>query len=102
MDTKEAIKRIDEHNRIHFAKEFPRAILITEALDMAAEALERQTPKKVKKKYSGVTIHPCLDYNYTYRCPNCNHLVRKYEEGWAYPQTRNNYCNVCGQALDWE
>lgn len=26
------------------------------------------------------------------RCPNCNHLVIHL----------NNYCSICGQALDWE
>ena len=42
MEIKEAIKRIEEHKQIHFTKEYPRAIKITEALDMAIEALKKQ------------------------------------------------------------
>jgi homoaconitase/3-isopropylmalate dehydratase large subunit len=41
MDNKEAIIRIETHNEIHFAKEYPRAMLITEALNMAIEALKK-------------------------------------------------------------
>ena len=39
MEIKEVIKRIEEHKQIHFAKEYPRAIKITEALDIAIEKL---------------------------------------------------------------
>lgn len=39
MTFKEAALRIEEHNAIHFAKEYPRAIKITEALDMATRLL---------------------------------------------------------------
>lgn len=38
MDNKEAILRIKDHMEIHFAKEYPRAIKITEALEMAIKA----------------------------------------------------------------
>ena len=51
MDVKEAITRIEEHNRIHFAKEYPRAILITDALDMAVKALKNQEYVKEILKY---------------------------------------------------
>ena len=52
METKEAIIRIEEHNRIHFAKEYPRAIKITEALDMAVNSLKSQDKiKKILKYY---------------------------------------------------
>lgn len=108
MDIKEAIKRIKDHNRIHAVKEYPFAIKITEALDMAIEALEKQTPKKVKKeKHITVhnpfgLVHNCLDFIVTHHCPNCNHCIQEYEDSGVYPQTRNDYCNVCGQALKWK
>lgn len=35
----EAAKRIEEHMEIHFSKEYPRAIKITEALEMAVKLL---------------------------------------------------------------
>ena len=42
MEIREAIERIKDHKRIHFVEEYPRAIKITEALDMAIDALEVQ------------------------------------------------------------
>lgn len=51
METKEAIIRIEEHNSIHFAKEYPRAIKITEALDMAVNSLKNQDKIKEILKY---------------------------------------------------
>lgn len=39
MTFKEAAWRIEEHNRIHSAKEYPFAVKITEALDMATRLL---------------------------------------------------------------
>lgn len=42
MTYKEAIRRIKDHKRIHFQNE-ERAIKITEALDMAIDALEKQS-----------------------------------------------------------
>ena len=51
MEIKEAIRRIKEHNRIHFAKEYPLAIKITEALDMAVRSLENQDKIKEDLKY---------------------------------------------------
>ena len=43
MTNKEAIRRLIEHNDIHQNKE-PRAIYITEALNMAIAALEAKIP----------------------------------------------------------
>ena len=42
MEIREAIERIKDHKRIHFVEEYPRAIKITEALDMAIDALEEK------------------------------------------------------------
>lgn len=51
MNIKEAIIRIEEHNRIHFSKEYPKAILITQALDMAVDSLKSQDKIKKDLKY---------------------------------------------------
>lgn len=45
MTPQEAIQRIKQHNEIH-SKNERFAIYITEALNMAVEALEKQIPKK--------------------------------------------------------
>ena len=84
MEAKEAIKRIEQHNRIHATKEFPFAIKITKALDMAVEALE----SKIAKKPLTDTLR---EEGYC-ACPICNHLVDNISQ----------YCEHCGQKLDWE
>ncbi len=88
MNTQEAIVRIKEHRDIHFHNEL-NAIYITEALDMAIEALEKQIPKKV------ILGDDEQDY---IRCPKCNLELMSMD--W-YDHFKCNYCEDCGQALDW-
>lgn len=45
MTAQEAIRRIKDHNNAHQRKE-PFAVHITEALDEAVAALDKQVPKK--------------------------------------------------------
>lgn len=87
MEVKEAIKRIKDHKQIHFANE-PRAIRITEALDMAIESLEKQIPKKPTGDLHSVPH---------YRCPTCKCAVVVYEN-----DKKLHCCHWCGQAIDWE
>lgn len=97
MEAKEAIKRIEEHNRIHFVKEYPRAIKITDALIMAVEALKKQVPMKPKK----LTYKLLLDAGWIYECPNCGCACG--ENKYHLEVTQDDmYCTQCGQALDWE
>lgn len=86
MNEQEAIARIKEHRNIHFHNEL-NAIYITEALDMAAQALEKQIPKK-----------PVGDLNSVphYRCAACGNGLKTYENSTVYP-----YCHYCGQKLLW-
>lgn len=59
------------------------------ALDMAIEALEKQVPKKaVGKHYAHM------------RCPACNHRIPS--GGGSSSRRRDNWCNYCGQAIDWD
>ena len=97
MDAKEAIIRIEDHNRIHFAKEYPRAIKITEALEMAVKALEKQVPKKPTKLGSKLLIGA----GWTYKCPTCCSVCG---ENKYHPEVTQDdmYCTQCGQALDWD
>ena len=73
MTKEEAIKRIREHQIIHQTKE-PRAIFITEALDMAIEALNAE-PKHGR----------WIDE----KCSVCNYGVESWNVG-------TNYCPNCG------
>lgn len=84
MTPNEAIRRIKEHNEIHSKKERGFAILITKALDMAVEALEKQIPKKP-------------DYeDYDAKCPVCGHEFENNVNDWGC-----SFCQGCGQKLDW-
>ncbi len=77
MTYQEAIERIKIHNEHHSQQE-RFAIYITEALNMAIEALEKQIPKKPTKTRSEIV------------CPTCKTLVGS-----------SPYCRYCGQAIDW-
>lgn len=84
MTNEGAIMRIKNHNEIHSRKEPFYAIYITEALDMAVKALEKQIPKKVMLVSKN-------DYHIVY-CPRC---------GFRFFQYGLLFCGECGQALDW-
>ena len=94
-EVEEAIERIKDHKQIHFANE-PRAIKITEALDMAIEALAKQVPAKPKK----LTYKLLLDAGWIYECPTCGCACgeNKYH---AEVTCDDMYCTQCGQKLDW-
>ena len=58
-----------------------------DALEMAAEALEKQIPKKPIGDLHSVPH---------YRCSVCKGGVKMYETSYVYP-----ICHHCGQAIDW-
>ena len=60
------------------------------AYGMAIQALEKQTPKKVKN--SGERIP------FEWYCPTCGEILC--DDG--YKDTDIKYCDQCGQLLDWE
>ncbi len=90
MQAKEAILRIKDHNRAHQRKE-RFAVKITEALDLAVSALEKQTPKKVNNFSEDGDISACIPKTKSGNCPICNNFI------WGAAV----YCDKCGQALDW-
>lgn len=59
-----------------------------EALDEAIKALEKQIPKKAVGEY----------YAHM-RCPSCNHRIPS--GGGSSSRRRDNWCNYCGQSIDW-
>ena len=58
---------------------------INEAFDMAISALEKQIPKKARITTS------------TKRCATCGRQL----SGIGNIHPRRNYCQGCGQAIDW-
>ena len=58
------------------------------------EAVEKQIPKKVKVLKENIDI-------LSYDCSNCSCYLTTFLDGdWLGEQ--NNYCRICGQALDWK
>lgn len=95
MTNEEAIRRIKEHIEIHSRKEKGRCPLITEALHMAISALEYRIPKKPSmiKANEDVKIGAGIWKAGVpiYKCSRCNSFISR----------SSDYCNKCGQALDW-
>lgn len=83
MIPKEAIRRIKQYNVVHSRKEKHFAVHITEALNMAVDALEKKIPKKpYSDNDNGIYEKEC--------CPNCHRSL--------FPN--DHHCR-CGQSLDW-
>ena len=91
MTPQEAIQRIKTHNEIHSKKE-PFAVYITEALQMAIQALEKQIPM-MHHHTKVVEVHDDARISVCPHCLNC--IITNSEE---FPR----FCNWCGQAIEWE
>ena len=85
MTNGEALERIKKD--FYFDEEgldkFPESRNCKCAIDLAKQALEKQIPKPV--------VLSTVDYP---RCPVCG--------GYVSIDMEEQYCSVCGQALDWE
>lgn len=66
-----------------------------EAYRMAIQALEKQIPKKVIRNHTKYKPRQTDTFN----CPACNSENVIIEDNASYTQI--NYCNDCGQRLDW-
>ena len=59
-------------------------------------ALEKQTPKKLK----GTEV---ARFGFEFICPNCEEVIAMvWDSIWQKGLFKQNYCQNCGQALDWE
>ena len=71
---------------------------ITEAIEYAIKALEKQIPMQVNltevSKVKAVDVEIKEIYTYpVVRCPSCDKPITLYKE--------RKFCEHCGQALDW-
>ena len=90
MDNQEAIEKFKKIKRgniylIHQRIEGKEVIEDYSLCDMAISALEKQIPKKVRITTS------------TKRCATCGRQL----SGIGNIHPRRNYCQGCGQAIDW-
>lgn len=84
MTNKEAIEKISCTPLMRSEYEHGE---LKEALSMAIEALEKQIPKEPKL----IETYP----NNLHLCPSCGStFITRYDGAM-------NYCNNCGQAIDW-
>lgn len=61
-----------------------------------ANALEKQTPKKLKVGKVG-------RFGFRFICPNCEeNIAMVWYSIWKEGLFKQKYCHNCGQALDWE
>ena len=59
-----------------------------EAVNVALKALAKQIPKK-----------PTGEHYARMRCPSCNHRIPSGQGSSS--RRRDNWCNYCGQKIDW-
>ena len=67
---------------------------IVPAREIAISALEKQVPKKPKKKEEN-------QYSTFYDCPCCGGYLVSKIDGELCGGQKYKYCYRCGQALDW-
>lgn len=60
-----------------------------EAINTAIDALKKQIPMK-----------PTGEHYAHMRCPSCNHRIPSGKGSSS--RRRDNWCNYCGQAINWE
>lgn len=96
MKVDEAILRIKYHNEFHSRQENPFAVRITEALNIAVKALEKQIPKQIEEQTE--EDREFIDYV----CPNCKTTLQQKMKGATRTTIyKYKHCIFCGQALDW-
>ena len=87
MTTEDAIKMLE---RIQDPEPYEPQITkrAYDALQMGVDALKKQIPMKaVGTHYAHM------------RCPSCNHRIPS--GGGSSSRRRDNWCNYCGQKIDW-
>lgn len=87
MTNEEAIKMLE---RIQDPEPYEPQITKSayDALQMGIDALKKQIPMKaVGTHYAHM------------RCPSCNHRIPS--GGGSSSRRRDNWCNYCGQKIDW-
>lgn len=91
IEIEEAIARIRDHQIVHKMYE-PRAIYISEALDLAIEALERESK-------TGRWIRHDTGHSIYYDCSLCGCVAPSTEMADKILWKMANYCPDCGSKM---
>jgi len=81
MKIEKAIEHMKSYKKMHADEYF----------DMAIEALEKQSPKKVTEKVE----ERYLTLGKSFFCPSCEVMLGD----WIFLRCRTNHCGNCGQRL---
>lgn len=109
MTYREAADRIEEHARLHYRREFPHAVRITEALQLAVDVLR----ERASKDTIGIVLNkemPCYKHEVRlypkvrhyengvvkYTCPVCDAVEDRHQLGYM-----ESKCPICGVNLIW-
>ena len=95
MTSEEAINIIKSECYVFNPLNFDRSTRINTALDMAIQALEKDTPKAPKQ--SDIPRYGMGYEFYDWYCPTCNKLLAHECDSERH---RIHHCE-CGQRLDW-
>ena len=113
MEYKEALGYL-EVMRKFFTNDDDEGKVFKQTYDVAIEALEKQIPKKPILKSGTEVIHLNKgDEPHEWReikrqdwvCPVCGSFVGQGHNAFQikpHDQRKCNYCNECGQAINWE
>lgn len=94
MDNVEAIKRIEDHIRVHHIAERPHIFYLNTAFNIAIEALKKRVP--VEHHHTVVRKCKLIDEDIRLSiCPSCLGVILTSAE--EFPK----FCTWCGQAIDW-
>lgn len=69
--------------------------MLIECREVIHKALEKQTPKKLKVEKVG-------RFGLAFLCPSCESQVVMIWDSILQGKYKQNHCDNCGQALDWE
>lgn len=93
MTAEEAARRIEDYNRVHYAKEGERAHYITIALNYAASVLRKVAAGELREVVNARWIQ--LNNTQKHYCNNCGVDFDLY----AYCKADFKYCPSCGAVM---
>ena len=94
MTNQEANALVDDFSFVYKGKSISKKMLI-ECRKVIHKALEKQIPKKLKVEKVG-------RFGLAFICPSCESQVAMIWDSVLQGKYEQDYCDNCGQALDWE
>jgi DNA-directed RNA polymerase subunit RPC12/RpoP len=98
MTAAEAARRIEEHNRVHYAKEGEQAHYITQALEYAASIMRKYAAGELVDVVHGRWVQDDDGFDdFAYACSVCGAEI---ESKYSIQEMELYYCQSCGAIMD--